>query len=66
VSEKLLWTTEEVALMYGLTSDYLRRLRSNEAGPVFVRIGRMVRYRLADIQRWIEIAAIEVTPKRAS
>jgi len=52
--------------MYGLTSDYLRRLRSNEAGPVFVRIGRMVRYRLADIQRWIEIAAIEVTPKRAS
>ena len=67
MTEKLYYTTEEVALMFGLTSDYLRRLRSRQAGPVYSRIGgRMIRYRLADVQRWIDTAAVEVMPKRAS
>jgi len=67
VTEKLYYTTEEVALMFGLTSDYLRRLRSRQAGPVYSRIGgRMIRYRKADVQRWIDTAAVEVMPKRAS
>lgn len=67
MTEKLYYTTEEVALMFGLTSDYLRRLRSRQAGPVYSRIGgRMIRYRKADVQRWIDTAAVEVMPKRAS
>jgi predicted DNA-binding transcriptional regulator AlpA len=67
VTEKLYYTTEEVALMFGLTPDYLRRLRSRQAGPVYSRIGgRMIRYRKADVEQWIETATVEVRPKRAS
>jgi len=64
--EKLYYTGEEIAAMFGLTHAYLRKLRSRQAGPVFVRIGRMIRYRKSDMEKWIETVAVEVTPRRAS
>jgi len=67
VFEKTFYTEAEIAALYGLTGAYLRKLRSRQAGPVFVRIGdRMIRYRRVDIDRWLATAAVEVIPKRAS
>jgi len=66
VGEKLYYTGPEIASIFGLTDSYLRKLRQFQAGPVFVKIGRMIRYRVADVQRWIDTVAVEVTPKRAS
>jgi hypothetical protein len=66
MTEKLFYDTCEISAMFGISEAYLRKLRSRQAGPVFVRIGRMIRYRVADVKRWLDTAAVEVAPKRAS
>jgi hypothetical protein len=66
VAEKLYYTDSEIAVIFGVKESYLRKLRQLQAGPVYVRIGRMVRYRLVDVSRWLEAVAVEVAPKRAS
>jgi hypothetical protein len=64
--EGKLYSTTEIAEMFGITDEYLRKLRSLRAGPVYSRIGRMIRYRIADVEHWLEIAAEIVTPERIS
>jgi predicted DNA-binding transcriptional regulator AlpA len=65
--EKQLYDTTEIATIFGLSNAFLRKLRSRQAGPTFVRIGeRLVRYRLADVEKWLNTAAVEVQPRRAS
>lgn len=65
MQDKVFSTTSEMAAMFGLSEAYLRKLRSLQAGPVYSKIGRMVRYRVSDVQAWLADAAVEVTPERA-
>lgn len=45
----------EAARRLGLATGTLRNMRSQRRGPRFVRIGsRAVRYRLEDLDAWIE------------
>ncbi len=44
MTEELLDTTD-VANLYGVTPECIRRWRMTGAGPRFVRLGRAVRYR---------------------
>jgi len=52
VVEKLL-TQKEVALRLGISERTLERHRVIGTGPRFVRLGRLVRYRLSDLIDWV-------------
>ncbi|KXO97842.1 helix-turn-helix transcriptional regulator [Tsukamurella pseudospumae] len=41
------------AAYLGVTKSYLDTARSTGAGPAHVRIGRIVRYRISDLDRYI-------------
>lgn len=49
-----LLSRNEVEETYGISRRFLEISASNGAGPRFVRVGRLVRYRVADIETWIE------------
>jgi excisionase family DNA binding protein len=49
-----LMTAQEVADFLGLPIATLYQWRSREQGPVGYRVGRHVRYRRADVDRWLE------------
>ena len=38
----------------------MRSWRGRKVGPPYVRVGRLVRYRLSDIQKFIEAGRVEV------
>jgi predicted DNA-binding transcriptional regulator AlpA len=44
----------EVSCITGLALQTLRNYRSKGIGPVYCKIGRSVRYPLADLVSWIE------------
>jgi excisionase family DNA binding protein len=48
-----LLTQREAACLLRLSERTLERLRVTGAGPVYVKAGRLVRYREADLEEWI-------------
>jgi excisionase family DNA binding protein len=56
VAEVLL-TQQQVAEMLQVSVRTLERWRQNGSGPPFVKVGRSPRYRLADIERWLETSS---------
>ena len=44
--------TTEVAEYLGISVKTLKNYRADGLGPEFVKIGRMVRYRLSDVKIW--------------
>ena len=56
-SNRLL-TRAEVEERYGITKRFLELAASSDDGPRLVRFGRSVRYRVTDIEAWIESCAV--------
>lgn len=52
VASKLL-CTRQVAEILSVSPAFLNKLRSKGGGPVFVRVGRAVRYRQCDLETWV-------------
>ncbi len=52
--EERLLNESEVAALWGVTKSLLQKMRYERRGPRFVRIGRLVRYRLSDVNRYME------------
>ena len=53
--EGALLTTKEAAYFLGVTTRYLENRRCVGGGPQYVHISaRMIRYRRADLDRWIQ------------
>ena len=52
VNETML-TTVEAAQYCGLSPRTLEKRRTKQAGPRFVKLGRLVKYRLRDLEEWI-------------
>jgi excisionase family DNA binding protein len=48
-----MFNTCEAAKYVSLASVTLERMRITGEGPAFVRLGRSVRYRRADLENWI-------------
>lgn len=44
---------------YGLTVAWQRRARRERRGPRFLKLGKMVRYRRADVEAWLEASTVE-------
>ena len=47
-------TETEVAEMLRCTKAALRKWRREGRGPRFIRVGRLIRYRLADVDQFLE------------
>jgi predicted DNA-binding transcriptional regulator AlpA len=52
-SDRLLSRTE-VEDRFGITKRFLEVATMRSTGPKFVRIGRSVRYRVKDLEAWID------------
>lgn len=50
----------EVEAKFGITKRYLELAIMHGNGPAYVRIGRLVRYRIRDIESWIDANTVEV------
>lgn len=51
-------TESETARLLNLSVSGLRKWRRNGSGPRYVRLGRLIRYRVADIQVWLDCHAV--------
>jgi len=49
-----LLTRRQASEMLALSERTVERLRCSGLGPKFVRCGRSIRYRVADLEEWIE------------
>jgi predicted DNA-binding transcriptional regulator AlpA len=56
-------TEREVWEEYGLTIPFLRRARRERRGPRFLKVGRMVRYRRADIEAYLAKYTVETSER---
>jgi len=54
-----LLTEREAADYARLSVGFFRAARLNGGGPPFLKIGRSVRYRLADLKTWLESCRVE-------
>jgi excisionase family DNA binding protein len=48
-----LWTVQQLAEYLGVPVATLYQWRSKGYGPVGLRVGKHVRYRPADVERWL-------------
>ena len=49
-----LLTTREVAQRFRCTEAALRRMRAEHRGPKWVRVGRLIRYRVEDLNHYLD------------
>jgi excisionase family DNA binding protein len=48
-----LLTPRETARLLKVTVGALRRFRQEQRGPAFTRVGKLIRYRSEDLDRWL-------------
>lgn len=53
--------TSQAAKITGLSPATLNTLRSRGGGPPFVKIGKSVRYRVADLHHWLDERVVAST-----
>ena len=58
--------TAEAAAHVGLSPSTLEKRRLNGNGPVFLKLGRSVRYRLSDLDAWIGDRVVHSTSAYSS
>ncbi len=56
--EKLL-TTKEVAEYLDIALSTVKQYRVNRTGPVYIKVGPLVRYRKADVDTWLKNKEIQ-------
>jgi hypothetical protein len=49
----------DAARYIGFTSAALRKWRREGRGPAYIRFGRSVRYRIADLDHWLDTYRVE-------
>lgn len=52
-----LLTTEDLAAHLQVSVGSLKAWRYSQEGPRFIRVGRSIRYRLTDVEIWVEANA---------
>lgn len=56
----------KVAKILGTTEKFLEARRTRGGGPAFVKVGRLVRYRKSDVDRWLESRRVTSTSEASS
>ena len=62
MTDKKLYTTKEISVMFGESAGTLGRLRHEGKGPTYFKCGKTVRYRLEDVKAWQEQAYRRIKP----
>ena len=57
--------TNETAKYTGLSRSTLEKLRLYGGGPPFLKLGRLVRYRVTDLDTWLDARLMLTTSTRA-
>lgn len=52
-------TEQQAAALLLVTPDTLNRWRRTGRGPVYVKVGRLVRYRLEDVENFVEACSVD-------
>jgi predicted DNA-binding transcriptional regulator AlpA len=55
-------TERQVSELFGFSVPYLRRARRERRGPRFLKLGKLVRYRRADVEAYLNAHAVETRP----
>jgi excisionase family DNA binding protein len=58
-------TTVDAAAYTGVSRSTLEKLRVFGGGPRYLKLGRLVRYRQADLEEWLSLRAVSSTSDRA-
>ena len=61
MSLEIYYTSEEAAAYLRSSPSTLAKLRLYGSGPVFTRIGRVIRYRRSDLDRWMSEKLVRST-----
>jgi predicted DNA-binding transcriptional regulator AlpA len=61
-----LLTEKQIKDFYNLSIPWQRRTRREGRGPRFLKVGKMVRYRQADIEEFLAAHTVEPRPERKS
>lgn len=61
-----LLSPNDAARVLGVTEAALSRFRHEHRGPIFVRVGKLVRYREADLAAWLESNSVQPRVKEAA
>jgi hypothetical protein len=56
----------DAAEYIGLSIAYLRAARRLGRGPAYLRLGRSIRYRVVDLDRWLTAHLVSTRESRAS
>ncbi|RZF59076.1 DNA-binding protein [Sphingomonas populi] len=54
-------TTESASTYTGLAASTLEKMRLTGSGPQFLKLGRAVRYRVADLDAWMAARVVSST-----
>jgi predicted DNA-binding transcriptional regulator AlpA len=54
MADSALLDTKQASALFGLSESTLRKWRLSGQGPAFVRLGRAVKYRQADIDQFLD------------
>jgi predicted DNA-binding transcriptional regulator AlpA len=58
--------TEEAARHLGLAVSTLEKMRVYGDGPAYVKLGRSVRYRICDLEAYLEKRVVESTSQKVA
>lgn len=58
-NQNFLLSRNDVFERYGITKRYLETVDAAGTGPTVTRIGRLVRYRVKDVEAWLDQLAGE-------
>ena len=58
-----LLNTEAASVLLGCTPAALAKFRTERRGPLYVKVGRLIRYRRLDLIRWVK--SQRVAPEKA-
>lgn len=60
--EQKLYSTNQVAELFGLKGSYLRKLRQLRQGPKYIKLNKLVLYDPAEVSEWIAARGREIEP----
>ena len=49
-----IWTTKQLAKYLKMSVSQINAFRAYGNGPVYLKIGRLVRYRQEDVEKWLK------------
>lgn len=59
ISPSQLLTTKQVSRIYGIPKATLEFWRWGKRGPTYVKMGRSVRYKVGEVESWLEANTVE-------